>query len=156
MSTVDPLEIAVTIDALVSHAQTSGLFDSVHSHELKSAPGGGMACQVFLGSIAPDPRRSGLSSSSMVVTYIVRVVRNMLAEPQDDGEKVIGNAAGVLFASLHNDFRLDSAVFAIDLLGKAGTPMSARTGHYESDGKLFRGFDITVPVIVADVLTQAP
>lgn len=140
--------------ALMDRASTSGLFEAVNGHEAKSAPGNGLSAEVYVAGLKPIPGRSGLASTTMLLTAIIRVRTNMLSEPADDIDPTIMGAVDALFAALSGDFDLGNLVQEVDLLGAHGTPLSGKAGYIPQDNKLFRCFDITVPLIINDVYDQ--
>jgi hypothetical protein len=142
------------LDHVVSHVQTTGHFDRVNQHEPKNAPGNGVSCAVWVDDITPV--KSGLASTTVRITFNVRLYASMLQEPQDDIDPNLTNALSALFDEYSGDFTFDGNVQCIDLLGKEGIPLSAKAGYLNQDSKLFRVYTVTLPVIVNDVWTQAP
>lgn len=147
---IDPI-----FDAVISDVQRTGYFDRVNEFESKRAPGHGLTADVWVQSMAPVPAGSGLSNTSAVVLFIVRIYRNMLRD-QDRIERPMMKAAAAIVRKYHDnfDFGLDPLVRNVDLLGEAGTPLNAQAGYTDLDNKQFRIYDILVPVIVNDVWPQ--
>ncbi len=139
-----------------SHAKGSGLFDSVNTHEPKSAPGGKLHCAIYVTGLRPMPLGSGLASTTGVVTLIARIYLPMIQEPQDKIDPTIVAAADTLMSKYSGDFSLGSSARNIDLLGSTGESLEARAGYITIDQTVFRSMDITIPIIVNDVYTQAP
>ena len=133
-----------------------GIFDVVAGHEPKNAPGNGLAFSLHWAGARPHPRQSGLASTTVVVTWVARVWLNMLTEPQDDIDPLVLDATDRLCAAYSGDFTLGGTVRDVDLLGQAGTPLSAQGGYLKIDSATYRTSDITLPLIVNDVWTQAP
>jgi hypothetical protein len=80
MSGFDPVG---TLDALVSHALASGLFETVNGHEpVNAPPGTGLTAGVWASRIDPI-RTSGLQATSLRVTFSVRVYSSADTEPLD-------------------------------------------------------------------------
>lgn len=150
------LASAAILDAVVSHAMASGLFETVNAHEPKSAPGTGLVASVWVESIAPARRASGLSSTTALVVLLVRVQENMLAEPQDFIDVQVMGAVDTLMNAYSGDFTLGGLVRNVDLLAQSGTALSARAGYGEQDKRMYRVMDITLPLIVNDVWSQSP
>ena len=149
------VDLAPLVDAAVSHALTTGLFEKVNGHEPKSAPGSGLTAAVWAQSIGPV-QSSGLSSSSGRVELNVRIYTNMLSEPQDAIDPRMIAATSTLLSQYSGDFDLGvTGVRNVDLLGLAGVPLSAQAGYLNQDGKLYRVMTLTLPVIVNDVWDQA-
>ncbi len=139
-----------------SHAKASGLFDSVNTHEPKSAPGGKLHCAIYVSTLRPMPLGSGLASTTGVVTIMARIYLPMIREPQDKIDPTIVAAADTLMSKYSGDFSLGGNVKNIDLLGQTGESLEARGGYITIDKTTFRTMDITIPIIVNDVYTQAP
>ena len=143
------------VDALVTHAQASGRFETVNSHEPKSAPGNGLRVAIWADKVTPV-RTSGLNITSAMVTLMVRVYSNMISEPQDAIDPEIVGAVDVLMAAYSGDFELGGLAREIDLLGANGAGLSAQAGYLNQDGRLYRVVTITVPILVNDAWTQSP
>lgn len=150
------LAFGAIVDAALSHAAGLGLFESTAAHEPKSAPGAGRRYAIWLNRVGPAPRGSGLAATSARVELRVRLYQNMLAEPQDDIDADMAAAIDALFAAYMGDFTFGGAVRNIDVLGAAGEPLAGVAGYLPQDGRLYRVFDITLPLIVNDAWSQAP
>jgi hypothetical protein len=146
------LNVGDILDHIVSHAMTTGYFERVNQHEAKNAPGNGLTAAVWVRTIRP--KRSGLDKTSVKVTFTVRLYSNMVAEPQDAIDPDLMKATDALMALYTGDFSFDGTVYAVDLLGEEGEPLQGDAGYVEIDKKMFRIFDITLPVMVDDVWTQ--
>lgn len=146
------LNTVAILNALQSHAQATGLFDRVNTHEPKNAPGNGLTVAIWVDTIVPYD--SSLVATTVVTTYMARIFTNMLMEPQDSIDPYILDAADVLMTAYSGDFELGSQARCIDLLGQSGTSLFAKAGYVTIDNKMYRVMDITVPVIINDVWTQ--
>jgi hypothetical protein len=139
--------------------QRLGLFRNTLGHEPKNAPGRGLTCSVFLHEIAPTT--SGLASTSLKVTFNVRLQMPMLDDPEDDIDPTLGSAAVSVMAGYAGGFSLTDVdtvgidVRSVDIRGMAGTPMVAPFGYLDHDGKKYRAVLITVPLIINHVLTES-
>lgn len=150
------LKTAEILNALLSHAKSLGVFGTVTTHEPKNAPTAKVGASIWLNSVGPY-RGSGLDSTSARVEFSIRIYKNMLTEPQDDIDKDLLKALDALMTAYSGNFTLDvDKIRAVDLLGMAGEPMSARAGYMDIDGKKFRVLVLTLPLIVDDVWSQAP
>lgn len=145
------LGAAGILSALVSHAQASGLFDNVLTHEPKSAPGGTTAA-FWINTL--EPTGSGLASTTVRLEVAARLYVPMLTEPQDDIELTLLGALDYLMGAYTGDFELGGTVQTVDLLGAWGTALKADTGYVRIDSTLYRSADITVPLIITDLWTQ--
>lgn len=142
-------------NAIESHARASGLFDSVNTHEPKSAPGGNLHCAIYVSTMAPVAIGSGLAATTGVLTIMARIYLPMIQEPQDKIDPTIAAATDTLMVALSGDFTLGGNARNIDLLGQTGGSLSAQAGYITIDQTTFRSMDITIPIIVNDVFTQA-
>lgn len=148
------MDVAGIYDGMVSLVQQLGIFDQFPQHEPKSAPGRGVTGALWLQSLGPAPRASGLSQTAGRLEFVIRIYQNMLAEPQDATDPAMLAAADALFTAYSSDFTLGDAVFAIDLLGAWGNPLSGRAGYLNQDSKLYRVFDVVFPLIIDGLYTQ--
>jgi hypothetical protein len=149
------LHIDDITDHIVSHAQTLGVFDYVNSHEPKNAPGNGLGFFTWVDTIKPISEVSGLAAISALVTFNIRLTTNMTQEPQDSIDANLGNALSLVFEAYAGDFTFDGNVMNVDLLG-AYSPdgLSVRAGYVDQDGKKYRVYVITLPIVVSDVWSQ--
>lgn len=140
---------------VISEAQTLGLFARVNGHEPKNAPGSQLSCSFWGGSIKPAGPASGLAAVSGVVTLNARIYSSFLAKPEDGIDPELLAAGCTLMAAYSASFTLGGTVRDIDLLGEFGESLSGQMAYLEQDGKLFRVFDLTVPVVINDLWTEA-
>lgn len=142
------------LDAVVSHAQTLGVFERVNQHEPKNAPGYGMTAAVWLDRVDTS-RLSGLDQVSVRLAFKLRIYTNMLQEPQDMIDPNVLQAVDLLMTAYCNDFTLGGLVRCVDLMGMAGAPLSMQAGYLDQDGKVFRIVDISLPLLVNDVWEES-
>lgn len=149
--------VAALIEALADHARASGKFDRVNGHEPKNAPGKGLTAAVWLDRMLPYPGRSGLASSSIVLVIKVRIYTNAFTEPLDMMDPYMLDAGAALMEAYSSDFELGGSLSGnVDLLGASGVGLSGRAGYQNIDAKIYRVWDIDVPLIINDAFTQAP
>lgn len=144
------------MDALISHAAASGHFTSVNSTDIGSVPTSeGISAVVWPRSVRPIPERSGLASTSVVVSFMVRFFRSMNSDPLGEIDPAMIDAVDALMNAYTGNFTLGGIVAEVDLLGQYGDPLSMESGYIDmgDDGK-FRIVDITVPLVINDVWTQ--
>lgn len=146
------LDYAALVDVIASHAMELGVFAQVNQHEPKSAPGQDISCAIWVDSIAPA--ESGLASTSVRLVVMARVYQNFLLKPEDRIDPVVVSAVDALMTAISADFTMGGLVRNVDLLGRGGTPLSAKAGYLEQDRQIFRVMDITVPMILNDVWEQ--
>lgn len=149
------MEVRAYTDALVSHALTTGRFMRVNEHEPKSAPADGLTAAIWFRTLRPDPGRSGLASTSVWLTFTLRIYLSMLTEPQDEIDPSILEAVDDLLALYSGDFTLDGMIREVDLQGLSGTGLSVESGYLDIDRKMHRIVDITIPLGINDAWTQA-
>ena len=153
-------QAAVTglFQAVTDVARTTGAFQRVNGHEPKNAPGTQLSCSIWLSGIAPASKVSGMTRVSGVVTFTARITKSILGANvmEDDSIEIqVATAICQLMAAYSGGFTLGGTVFAIDLLGMAGSPLSAKALYFEQDGKFFRGSEMEIPVIISDLWTEA-
>lgn len=144
------------LNALVSDAETTGLFDQINTHEPKSAPRKGLTMAIWLDRFGPYATASGLAATSALLVYNARLFTRMTQYPQDaiDPDMII--AVDTLMNRYSGDFTLGDSIRNVDLLGESGFQLEAQAGYVEQDNTLFRVVTITIPLIVNDAWTQAP
>lgn len=152
----DPTAI---IDAVASHAAASGYFDRVNKHEPKNAPGHGLSASIWAQSLGPARGQSGLRSTTALLILNVRIMSNMLQEPQDDIDPQILEATSGLVGAYSGDFTLGGLIRNVDLLGQVSQGLRADAGYLTiggSDGGMYRVMVISVPMIINDAWGQVP
>lgn len=149
------MDAAGILAAVRSHAAASGLFDRVAGHEPKNAPGNGLSSASWVQSLAPLPQASGLNITTGYLVLRERLYNPMLQEPQDDIDPNLLAATDTMMGLYSNDFTLGGLVRNVDLLGAHGIPLRADAGYLEQAGKMFRAYDITLPLVCNDLWTQS-
>lgn len=148
------MDIAGIYDKVQSHAMRLGVFERFATHEPKNAPGQGLTWAMWLQSVAPAARASGVSATSLRLEFVIRLYQNMTHEPQDAIDPGMLIALDALGTAYSGDTTLEDEVMTVDLLGAYGAPFSARAGYLNQDGKLYRVFDVTLPIVVDDAWNQ--
>lgn len=151
------LNVRPLFDAVLSLASSSGHFSAVNGSEPKSAPrvvGTELRASVWIDSIRPLARRSGLAATSVRVAVNARVYGSMLASPQDEIDPNIADAVAALMEALTGDFTPTGVDGDIDLLGAHGEGLGAQAGYLSMDGGMYRVMTIVVPFVLNDVWTQ--
>lgn len=146
----DPIAVR---DKLMSHAMASGYFARVNGHEPKNAPGLDLTCAIWIDEFEPI-RSSGLASTSIKVSYNIRVYNPMLAEPQDDIDPNVLSAIKALYSAYIGAFTLGGEARHIDVHGAHGQPLRAKAGYLNQDKRQYRVMVIYFPVIFNDVFEQ--
>ncbi len=150
---LDAAGVQAIFDAIQSHAMSSGYFEKVNTHEPKKAPKG-MIAAIWLDSFGPQIGESGLDATSVRLVFNVRLMRDMIREPQDAIDPAMLTAAAGLMESYSGAFTLGGSVAFIDLIGNGGIPLSAQAGYISQDHKMLRTITIIVPAVVHDAWTQ--
>jgi hypothetical protein len=148
------MNVSGIVAAVVSHAQKTGLFESVNSHEPKSAPTAGMTVAIWAQRTIPLGSASGLNKTTGLVELRVRLFASMLQQPYDDIDPAMMSAMDVLVTDYSGNFTLGGLVRNVDLLGAHGTPLSMQAGYITQDGKSFRVMDISLPLVINDLWAQ--
>lgn len=143
------LDIDTLMGHLVSHAQATGHFDSVNTHEPDNAPGNGVFCSIVLDRINFVP--GGLDNTSARIAFAVALMYPANNLPRDDAEPYLIKALDSLLGRLNADFTLGGSVRMIDIGGAYGEELSTIAGYVKIDEQLYRVMEITLPLIVNDV-----
>ena len=142
---LDPQPI---FDALLTHLQTLGLFESVNGHAADISPGYGLVATVEF--VAMARARSGLASTSARIEFTITILTSLDQEPADAIDPEILTATGKVFESLIGDFTLGGLARVVDVGGSGGDPLVARAAYATVGGVKARAVIIDVPVIVND------
>ena len=148
------VNIAGILDAMVSHALSTGYFQQVNQHDSKQSSFEGLTCEIWIEQVNPV-KTSGLASTSVRIQFEVRMYSGTLTEPYDDIETNMMLALDALMRAYMGDFTLGGIIRHVDAFGAYGTGVQARTGYINHDGKEFRVFSLNVPVIVDDLWDQS-
>lgn len=144
------------IDAVASHAMTTGFFSEVNGTEPKSAPPEvGLTGAVWVQALRPS-RSSGLAVTTMLFTVAVRLYASMIHEPQDMIDPTMMAAVDALMQEYTGDFQLGGLVRSLDLLGSESDGLGGEAGYVSINNKMYRVFTISVPMIINDVYVQEP
>lgn len=149
------LDATGIFNAVVSDAATTGHLEQINQHEPWSAPAGLLTGAVWVQDIRPLPAASGLASTTVLVTLMLRIYKSTTTLPQDAIDPDVLTAVDALMGAYTADFTLGDAVRNVDVLGAHGPGMWGRAGYVPYDGALFRVVDIFLPLVVSDLWTQA-
>lgn len=149
------MQIESILNALVSHAMTTGWFDQVNQHEPKNAPGNGITAGIWVNGYRPVPA-SGLTSTTGMLTFTFRLYQSFLSEPEDQIDIQMVLACDDLIGLYHGDFTLGGLVRNVDVLGEFGNGLSFDSGYLAIGNKNYRIIDIHIPLVVNDLWVQAP
>lgn len=149
------LDINGIMDAVVSHAQNSGYFQTVAEHESKKSTTTGLTAGVWVERIDPI-RSSGLNSASIRLELEMRIYSSTSQEPYDDIDSNLVEAVDALFTAYIGDFELGSKARHIDVFGAYGQSLGVRVGFMNMDGAEYRVFQVRIPIIINDAWTESP
>lgn len=150
------MDAKAILDALASAGQRTGLFDSVLTHEPKSAPQlSAPVLALFAGVITPV-QSSGLNSASIRWQVNGRVYMNGFAEPADQIDPEVVTATSLYVASLAGAYSLGGLIRCIDFFGMDGEPLKAESGYLEMDKRIYRCMELEIPLLINDVWELAP
>lgn len=151
------INIQGIVDALVSHAASTGHFETVNAHEAKSAPGPGLVCAVWADALSSAPAQSGLHVTTARLTMKVRIYQPMLKEPADAIDPDMLRATDTLMAAYTEHFTLGGLIRnVVCLAGDQGEALNAQAGYVQIGNNMMRIMDITVPMIISDAWNQVP
>lgn len=148
------IAISTVYDMVISHAQTTGIFDAVNGHEPKSAPSNHITCSIWLNN--GKTTNGGLNKTAALLRFNVRLQYGMFVEPADRIDPELITALDLLMTNYIGDLTLGGSVMSIDVRGIEGDGITWTFGYIELDKKLFRVLDISLPVIAKDIWSEAP
>jgi hypothetical protein len=148
------LDITGLLDAVVSHAQSTGHFLGFNEHESKQSSTNGITGEVWVEKITPI-RSSGLASTSVRIEFQLRIYANTAAEPYDDIDSGLTRALDALFTNYIGDFKMFGTARHIDVFGAHGQSLHVDTGYLNKNGRELRVFQIRLPVIIDDIWAQS-
>ena len=137
-----------------ARAQTLADFEQVIGHEPRSAPASLPALAVWFAGLGPVRGLSGLDATSVRCEFGGRIYLNAAAKPEDDTEQKLLYLSALVMGAFSADFTLGASVFAVDLLGGWGNPLSASPRWLVQDSKEFRVCELTIPVLIDGTFTQ--
>lgn len=149
------LDIRGILDGVVSHAMAAGHFEQVNGHEAANAPSHGLTAAVWTDSVQAV-RSSGLDSTTVLLTFNVRLYTSIQSEPADAIDPALIDAVDALCAAYLDDFTFGGLVRSIDVLGQHSPGLLVRAGYVQQSGAIFRVMTVTLPVIVNDLWRQTP
>jgi hypothetical protein len=150
------VDVAAIFSAVISPAETLGVFDRVNGYEPKNAGVSGLVCSYFLDYFGPMASQSGLDRTTMGLVFQARIQTSMLAEPAEQIDPAILGATAVLMNAYHGNFDLGFADGTeLDLLGywwPGG--LAARAGYVDAGQTKYRAMILSIPLTVRDAFPQ--
>lgn len=148
------LDIDDILNVIVTHAQNSGWFAYVNTHESKQSGTNGLTAGVWVERIDPI-KSSGLNSASVRLELEMRIYNSTMAEPYDNIDSNLTKAVDALFTAYIGDFEVGGEARHIDIFGAYGQGLGVRVGFMNMDGREFRVFQIRIPVILNDIWSES-
>lgn len=153
-------EVTAVTDALKTHAGASGLFEYVEGHAILSAHSTGLAWWCYVERIAPWAARSGLATTSAILTYRTMITMNTSTyEPLDAVDPKIISAASSMIRLYVGDFTLGGLVANVDIFGAGGKSLVSEAGWLTmggDGGSRYRSMITTLPLVCNNLWDEAP
>lgn len=143
-----PFDPTTTLQLVEGYANRTGYLKHVQIGEPKGAIEGDLAAAVFMESM--DVVEVTLTHPIELHVAVVRVYRNMLAEPAEEAETQISTAISQFLMALWADVTLGSTTRNIDVAGEYGAHVGAKWGYLDMNGIIHRVCDVRLPFIVDD------
>jgi len=140
---------------IADHARQLGVFENVHTHEPRAAPGSGLTLALWTNGVVAI-RASGLTAVSVALPFNGRIYLPGNTEPQDDLDPKLLSATSAFFESLAGAFELDGEARMIDVLGSQGQPFTGQAGYLTMDAHEYRVMSLALSVICNDAWEEAP
>lgn len=141
---------------LEGHAMRSGYFTNVNGHEPKSPAVLADQINLFFWSGPLQPvLSSGLNMISFRWEIIARTFTRADSEPGDAIDPAVVTATLAFVSSLAAAFSLNEQVRHVDFYGSDGEQLSATPGYYDYGDATYRCMDITIPLVINDVMAVA-
>lgn len=144
------------LDQLTSWLKKAGIFKEVKTVEKKTTPVAGITAALYLAGIELVGKISGLGKGTGLYTFTLRLYSNVAQDPPDQIDPELAAVIDKVFNILCGDFELDGNVRNIDILGEVSEGLKARAGHVEVGGAMYRAIDISIPLIIDDVVEFTP
>lgn len=148
------LDIQSILDNIASHALATGHFDTVLGYVSKQSPTNGISAAMYVEDIRPI-RSSGLNNTSVRLEIEMHIYSSTYMAPYDGIDVNLTLATDAMFTAVIGDFELGGEARHVDIFGAHGAPVRVRAGMMNLDGKEFRVFQLTIPVVIDDVWAQA-
>ena len=150
------MDTGAILNAMASAGQVTGLFSGVLMHEPKSAPIGAAPTLALWAGPLTTIQSSGLNSASLRLQINARIYQNGFAEPADNIDPEVVNAASEYLRSLAGQFTLGGLIRCIDFFGMDGEPVKADSGYLEMDKRIYRCMEMEIPLLINDVWELTP
>lgn len=148
-------QVKALFTGLQSHAESLNLFDAVATHPPQSAPPKRW-CAIWMSDLRPAQKASGLAATAGRVEFTVVAGSTAQMRPLDQLDPDVMYAGLSLMGEYSGNFTLGGTVMEVDLLGAHGTPLSGRAAWVSIDGSRYRVWEITMPLVIDNLWSQAP
>jgi len=140
-----------TIPAKMGTFRSSTIF-----HEPRVVPTALPSLALWLGPVEPVGAVSGLSEVSGRVTVQGRIYACDATKVSDKTEEQLLAWQSALLGAFAGAFTLGGEAMFVDLLGAYGSKISAVPGYADYDGAFYRVSEVSVPIIIDPLWTEAP
>ena len=155
--TFDAEKVAEVMSAVRSVPSGIGsLRSSAIFHEPVSAPAAVPCVALWAGPIEPVGAVSGLSEVSGRLTVMGRLYGARAERMDDKAEALLLSLTSSLLGAFAGAFTLGGDAMFVDLLGAYGQKLTAVPGYLRQDEAFFRASELTVPIIIDPLWTEAP
>lgn len=147
-------DIQDTLKRVQSYLQAQGSFGAdVSVGEPKSPPT--QDSNLFAAVMMQQAQVAELTLQTTIETHtlLIRVYRNMLAEPTADIEFSTARVVSDIMSDLFGDADLGGTIRNVDIGGIYGTTPSVTWAYIDLGGVMFRVADLVLPLIVDDSAT---
>ncbi len=142
------------LDDFRSQCRASGGFDGVVTHELRKAPTSQFVLGAWWLRTRTIPQRSGLASTSILVTLQARIYMPLQGDP-DQLDTELWRRTDLIYAAMHSGLTFTDDEHEIDILGAYGDGVTADAGFLPMpDNTPVRVSDVNVPIVVDDAYAQ--
>ena len=145
-----PFNLTNTLDRIVTYLQGDGGISSAQAGDPKAPPVG--VTRVFASVIMRSTSIVALTLNGTIELHVIliRLYRDMLAEPQKSIEIDLATAAQRIQADIAGEYDLGGSIRSVDVGGSYGEPLRTDWGYVTISNTMYRIVDITVPLLVDD------
>lgn len=147
--------VRATLRAIESYIKASGYFQLAQVGEYKMPPSIGTKLAAAAWMARAGVVGTTLTTTIELHTVNLRIYRDALAEPSENGEFQVSEAVSEVLSDLLGEYDLGATIRNIDAAGQYGQSVGVEWGYADISGHLYRIADITLPLIVDDSATFA-
>lgn len=149
------LDAAGVLAALISVCQKVGSIEQTIAGQGQNPPPSGVGATVWAMPGRTVPKRSGLDSVSVALTFNIRLTLSMNTQPPESVETTLLGAFSDLCNALAGGFTLNGEVEQVDLLGAYGDGLRWDPGYVPYDGVTYRCITVPVPLVLDDLWRES-